>query len=412
MLVAGRRFGKTYLSIPELMRMAWGPDREAWYIAPTYKQAKLTAWRPLKRLARPFIVGKPNETELAVDLVSGGRIRLMGADNYDSLRGAGLDGAVLDEYADIAPEAWQEVIRPMLADRKGSALFIGTPEGFNHFYELYREAEGRPGWSRWQFTTIQGGNVEPEEIEDARRTLSDKVFRQEFEASFENLYSGRVYYAFDRNAHRQPVELDPALPLCWAVDFNVNPMCSAILQEHKGIVRVLREIILPDSNTFEAVEEFVRIADEYRDLMPGERWARPMLPVVVYGDAAGEARSTGGRSDWQIIRDQLGKHADKFSVSVRKRGANPAVKDRVNAVNAMLRNAAGETRLLIHPQCRELVADLEQVAWKTDPHGNITGQIDKSDSKRTHVSDALGYMVEYEFPLKGRIGFRPEYLGV
>jgi hypothetical protein len=126
-LVAGRRFGKTYLALTELCQAAWGQGRLAWYVAPTYKQAKRIAWKPLKELTRPYWAARPNETDLRIELTSGGTICLRGADNYDSLRGDGLDFLVLDEYASIAREAWTEVLRPALADKQGRALFIGTP---------------------------------------------------------------------------------------------------------------------------------------------------------------------------------------------------------------------------------------------------------------------------------------------
>jgi len=125
-LVAGRRFGKTYLAMVELCRAVWAPGRLAWYVAPTYKQGKQIAWRPLKELTRPYWRSKPNETDLRIELVTGGTICLRGADNYDSLRGSGLDMAVVDEYASIDPEAWTAVLRPALSDRRGRALFSGT----------------------------------------------------------------------------------------------------------------------------------------------------------------------------------------------------------------------------------------------------------------------------------------------
>src|ERR1700693_5504962 len=137
-LVAGRRFGKTYLSLVELCRAAWAPGRLAWYVGPTYKQAKRVAWRPLKQMTRPYWAFTPNETDLRIELVTGGTICLRGADHYDSLRGDGLDFLILDEYASIAREAWPEVLRPALADKNGRALFIGTPRGYNHFYVLYQ----------------------------------------------------------------------------------------------------------------------------------------------------------------------------------------------------------------------------------------------------------------------------------
>jgi hypothetical protein len=98
------------------------------------------------------------------------------ADNYGSLRGDGLDFLVLDEYASIAKEAWTEVLRPALADRQGEALFIGTPQGFNHFHELYEGAEGRPDSKAFQFTTAEGGNVSPEEIESATMISTNGLF--------------------------------------------------------------------------------------------------------------------------------------------------------------------------------------------------------------------------------------------
>ena len=126
-LVAGRRFGKTFLALTELCQAAWGPGRAAWYVAPTYKQAKGVAWKALKQLTRPYWAAPPRETELIIELAAGGSISLRGADNYDSLRGHGLDFLVMDEYASMDRAVWPEVLRPMLSDRQGRALFIGTP---------------------------------------------------------------------------------------------------------------------------------------------------------------------------------------------------------------------------------------------------------------------------------------------
>jgi hypothetical protein len=126
-LAAGRRSGKTYLACIELIRAACGPSRVAWYVAPTYKMSKRIAWKQLKQLTRPFWASPPNETDLRIELTTGGIIALRGADNYDNLRGEGLDFLVLDEFASMAPEAWTEVLRPALSDRLGRALFIDSP---------------------------------------------------------------------------------------------------------------------------------------------------------------------------------------------------------------------------------------------------------------------------------------------
>ena len=151
---------------------------------------------------------------------------MRGADNHDSLRGDGLNFVVLDEFASIAREAWTEVLRPALADRQGGALFIGTPQGFNHLHELVEGAEGRPDWKTFQFTTAEGGNVSLQEIESATHDLDERTFRQEFLATFETSGVGRAYYAFDRTHNVGKLQYNPGAPLVWALDFNMNPMCS------------------------------------------------------------------------------------------------------------------------------------------------------------------------------------------
>ena len=403
-LVAGRRFGKSFLAVPELFRMAhgyWadGSDREAWYVAPTYKQARRDLWRPLKRILGPAIATR-NETTMSVELIGGGRISLHGADNYDSLRGAGLNGLVLDEYADISPEAWDEALRPMLSDRLGRVLFIGTPEGFNHFYELYQGHAGKQDWRTWQFTTLQGGNVTPAEIEAARADLDEKVFRQEYEASFESLYAGRAYYAFSRTDNVHPVAFDPRYPLCWALDFNIDPMCTVLCQMVGGDVRVLGEIVLPNSNTWAACEVFRERVQPYLDAARGNQIGIVPITVRVYGDPAGTQRKTSAdKTDWRIVKDYFAGWRE-LPMENNVASAHPRVKARVNAVNAMLRNAHGVSRLVIDPSCKELIADMDQVAWKTDAAGNAVSELDKSNTKRTHVSDALGYLIEKEFGLK------------
>ena len=399
-LVAGRRFGKTYLAMVELCRAAWSSGSLVWYVGPTYKQAKRIAWRPLKEMTRPYWKGRPNETDLRIELVTGGTICLRGADNYDSLRGDGLDFLVLDEYASIAREAWPEVLRPALADKQGKALFIGTPHGYNHFYDLHREAQNRPDWAVFQYTTEQGGNVSREEIESATHELDERTYRQEFQASFENFTAGMVYFAFNRSENVHPVRYDPRLPIFWSLDFNINPMCSVIGQRDGDQVSVLAELVLEDSNTLEACQAFVKRAGPW---LSGPRLG-PQLDV--YGDATADRRETSAsRTDWQIVRDSLSNL--RARVTYHPTRTNPPVKDRVNCLNAMLRNQAGERRLLVDPSCTELIQDLERVHWKTDPHGNVQAEIDKSDVRRTHLSDALGYMIAKEFPMRQKGGAMP-----
>jgi hypothetical protein len=412
-LVAGRRFGKTHLSLRELLRATAGrPGAEAYYVAPTYRMAKAIAWRPLKELVRGLTVGRPNESELAVELRGGGRITLRGAENYDSLRGPGLDLVVLDEFADIALEAWTEVLRASLSDRQGRALFIGTPKGRNHFYDLVKDAKDREGWAAYQFTTLQGGNVAAAEVEAARAELDEKTFRQEYEASFESLFEGAAYYAFGDENVRE-VGFDRRHGIAWALDFNVNPMSSVLAQIIGGEVRVLEEVILPDSNTFEAVASFLDRAERYRTEAQGDRWGVVPLSVTVYGDASGEQRnSAADRTDWQIVREAFKRNADRFKVNYRIPASNPSIKGRIAAVNAKLKAADGTRTLWVDPRCKELRADFERVAWKRDANGNTFPVLDKTDPKRTHVSDALGYLVDREFGLREKGGARSAFIGV
>jgi hypothetical protein len=397
MLVAGRRFGKTFLSLVELCRAAWSPGHQVWYVAPTYKQAKRIAWKPLKLMTRPYWASQPNETDLRIDLITGGSICLRGADNYDSLRGDGLDFLILDEYASIAPEAWPEVLRPALADRMGRALFIGTPHGYDHFYDLYRAAEDKPDWATFQFTTEQGGNVSPEELQSATHELDESTYRQEFQASFENLAVGVVYYSFDRTKNVRSLTYDPNLQLFWALDFNVSPMCSVIGMRGHDRVFILDELVLPDSNTTTACDAFMEWLARNRphSVFPPQ--------VCIYGDATGNSRhSSTSRTDWQLVEDYFRHQAGKFERRINS--TNPLLKNRVNCVNALLHNQAGQRRLFVDPKCKNLILDLERVRWKKDPHGNALVELDKSDPARTHISDALGYMVAREFGMFGPAG--------
>ena len=235
--------------------------------------------------------------------------------------------------------------------------------------------------------------------------LDERTYRQEFQASFENLATGMVYYAFDRDANVRAWNHDPRLPLFWSLDFNINPMCAVIGQREDDWVYVLDEAVLPDSNTTAACEAF---------LERSAAWvARSYLPVQVdvYGDATGDARrSSASQTDWQLVRDFLHQHHDLYKPVFHIGSSNPAVRDRVNCLNAKLCNQAGTRRLLIAPRCKQLIQDMERVHWKTDSNGNALNEIDKSDPARTHASDALGYMIASQFPMRAAGGYRPEYL--
>src|SRR3990167_2897108 len=219
-LVAGRRFGKTILAITDLIASAWNtPKSRSWYISPTYRQSEMIAWKMLLDMLPKEAIIKKDETRLEVNLSNGSEIALKGADNEDALRGAGLNFVVLDEYAMIKQNVWQEIIRPMLTDTKGRALFIGTPKGKNSLWELYLKGQLKEdGYSSYRFKTIDNPYIDPEEVEEARKQLNDRYFRQEYEASFED-YTGLIYPEFNQKNHIiEPMYLPNILKRIGAID--------------------------------------------------------------------------------------------------------------------------------------------------------------------------------------------------
>lgn len=198
-VVCHRRFGKTVFSINEMIKSAVKAVQEGKrapryaYLAPLFKQAKTVAWDELKRLVSAFPDAKFNEAELRADFL-GARIQLYGADNPDTLRGIYLDGVILDEYAQMNPKMYSEVIRPALSDRKGWAIFIGTPKGKNTFYDIYHSAADKKGWKRFLFKASETGILDDEELEMARQDMEEAEFEQEYECSWSAALQG-AYYA-------------------------------------------------------------------------------------------------------------------------------------------------------------------------------------------------------------------------
>ena len=241
-----------------------------------------------------------------------------------------------------------------------------------------------------------------EELQHAAHELDERTYRQEFQARFENLGTGIVYYAFDREQDVRPLEYSERIGLFWSLDFNIDPMCSVIGQQlGYQKVYVLDELVLPNSNTQAACQAFLERT------RPWIRKSHLPIELRIYGDATGNSRtSSASRTDWRIVRDFFKSHTALYQTTFSIGSSNPRVKDRVNCVNALLQNQAGERRLSIDPRCRHLILDLERVHWKEDGYGNPVPDIDKSDPARTHVSDALGYMIAAKFSMYGSSGPR------
>lgn len=227
-LVVHRRGGKTVATINDKVKRAITlarPHGRYAYVAPFLSQAKEVAWEYLKRFAGPIIADK-NESELWVELLNGSRIRIHGADNPDRLRGAYLDGVVLDEYADMRPSVWGEVIRPMLADRQGWATFIGTPKGHNEFHDVWDRAQANPAWFAMMLKASETGVLPQSELDEARSDMTPEQYAQEFECSFEAAITGAYFGKEIADAERAgricELPYEPNLPVHTAWDLGIG----------------------------------------------------------------------------------------------------------------------------------------------------------------------------------------------
>lgn len=378
-LITGRRFGKTYLGIRELCKSAaTRPGSINWAVCPSYRMAKQIWWEQLKaKLNELRWIKSSNEAELTIKLKNGSTIALKGCDNPDSLRGVGLDFVVWDEFQDTPKEAWTEVIRPTLSDKKGRALFCGTPKGVGSWsHELFTRALNEQDWNAWQFSTIEGGNVPEEEIEAARRDLDEKTFMQEYMATF-NTYSGTVYYNFDYKQHVKALAEPETGIIHVGMDFNYDPFCVVIAQIKGQEVHIFDEMHIRGSSTEDVCDEIKR---KY-----------PYSKVVVYPDPAARQKKTsaGGKTDFSILMNA--------GFIVKTRHFHTPVRDRVNSVNAKLKNAAGQRSLFVDPKCKHTIDSLQRVCYKEG-----TNLIDK-DLGIEHISDAVGYLIDFLFPIKTRI---------
>ena len=384
-LVAGRRFGKSYLSCIELLRGAINrPGETYFYCAPTYRMAKDIAWKELKKLVPKVWVQSKNETDLRLELINGSTIELKGTENAMALRGRSLAGVVLDEAAFMDRDVWAEVIRPALADKQGWALFISTPDGTaSWFYDMWcfcGEQEW-DDWQRWSFTTIEGGNVAKEEVEAARSQLDARTFRQEFEASFENL-TGLVAVSFSDDNIDKEVEDLHMLPLLLGLDFNVDPMAGICAVKHNDMLYVFDEIMLTGgATTWDFAEEVTRRYGVDRR-------------IIACPDPTGSARKTSGvgATDHNILR--------RSGFTVMSPKSPWKIRDKITAVNTALYDANGNRRTLIHPRCKELIKALRTLTYAPN-----TGLPNKNLGV-DHAFDAFGYLCLQQFNLA-----KPETLG-
>jgi Terminase RNaseH-like domain len=392
--------GKSQALCQEAIRLSYqNAGRTGLIGAPTYpmlRDATLTALTDvLTRNEIPFDHNKGENVLTMID--TGSKILLRSLDEFERLRGTNLAWFGVDELTYTQEGAWLRLegrLRDPLAKRL-CGFAVWTPKGHDWVYRrfLATKSEGcdvviaRPFENRYILDRI------PDFYERLKGSYDDRFYRQEVMGEYLSTDSNRVYEPFSRETNVSETKIDHSLPLLWALDFNVDPMCSVIAQKKSDRFYILDEIVLHRASTYQACEEFW---NRFRYHAPG---------VIVYGDASGQNCRTTGTTDYQMIRDFFARTPYRY-VDYRVPKANPAVRDRILTVNSKLKNAAGDIALQISPKCKELIKDLEEVSYKPE-----TTVVDKErDPKRTHLSDALGYLLWQECKSNVRFGEQPRPL--
>lgn len=390
--------GKSQALCQEAIRMTYlNPGRMGFLGAPTFPMLRDATQSALFEILDAnnirYDFNKAENYALLKDTRS--KIVFRSLDDYERLRGTNLAWFGVDELTYTHPEAWLRLegrLRDPRARRLGG-FAVWTPKGFDWVYERFI-ANPIAGYDVTVAQAFENRHLldkVPDFYERLRGSYDERFFHQEVMGEYLNLNAGRVYYAFDRLKHLSEAQADPSRPLLWALDFNVNPMSSIVAQEIGGRMVVLDEIVLSRASTYDACAEFER------------RFGHHAAGLEVYGDASGARMQTAGNTDYEIITEFLRRQGYPHVFKVPR--SNPAVRDRIMTMNSMFESADGQVRLLINGKCKELIKDFEQVCYQAN-----TAMIDKSsDPKRTHLSDALGYLIWQECG-RPKIGERGERL--
>jgi hypothetical protein len=389
--------GKSQALCQETIRLTYlNPGRTGLLGAPTYPMLRdatqATLFEILGASQIPYDYNKAENTLTMRD--TGSRILFRPVDDFERLRGTNLAWFGLDELTYTQEEAWLR-LEGRLRDpqaRRICGFAAWTPKGYDWVYRkfvakptsTYQTIYAKPSENRHLL------GRDPDFYERLRESYDERFYEQEVLGAYLSLDGSRVYSSFDWKMHVKELSMDPRLPLLWALDFNVDPMSSVVAQISDGRVLCLDEIVLRRGTTREACQEFLR---RYPKHGPG---------LVVFGDASGNAQQTTGFSDYEMVKEYFKVHA-AMPVQYRVPKANPSVRERINLTNATLRSAAGEVKLLADEKCKELIQDFEQVCFKAE-----SGQIDKDrDRRRTHLSDALGYLLWQECQRQPPVGEQP-----
>lgn len=326
-LVAHRRAGKTVAAVNDLVIGALEcglPRPQFAYVAPFRDQAKRVAWDYLKHYSSPFAAGKPNESELTVPMPNSGKIMLFGADNADALRGIYLDGTVLDEFGDFKPSVWGNVIRPTLSDRQGWVVFGGTPKGRNEFWTVREQARRDPGaWYLQELRASESGILNPDELAQVRKQLTQDQYDQEYECDFAaalpGAYFGRELVQAEREGRIRLVERDDAVPVYTAWDIGYRDDTAIWWYQ---VVQDEIHIIDYHASSGQSIDFYAQLIAS-----KAHRYASHWLPH----DAKAKTLASGGKS----IIEQLAGH-----LSLDKLGIVPnlSVQDGIQAARMALKH--------------------------------------------------------------------------
>jgi len=370
-LVAHRRAGKTVACINDLIRRAFldgkAEGRYA-YIAPFYRQAKSIAWDYLLKFSEPVRVNA-NASELWVELLNGARIRLFGADNPDSLRGLYLDGVILDEYADMRPRVWGEIIRPLLADREGWAVFIGTPKGHNGFYEIWRTAQASDSWYAASVKASLSGILPASELSDAKHGMTEDQYEQEFECSFEaailGAYYGKELRQCEQAGRVTTVEYDPNIPVYTAWDLGYHDDTAIWFYQ---VTHTEIHCIDYYAASGLSIEDYAKAVNTR-----GYRYEKHWLPH----DARAKTLASGGRSIIEQLIPLLGG-AGKLAIV-----PSLSVQDGIQAVRFMMPRVWFDRE-----NCGDAVEILKQYQREYDEDKKVFREKPRHDSS-SHCADAF-----------------------
>jgi len=382
-LNSGRRFGKSMLSINECFKKALEKKGRYWIIAPTYRQAKSIYWNSLLRDNVPEeLIKKKNESELYIELKNGSFIEFKGADDPDKLRGAGLDGVVLDEYAFMKPTVWEEHIQPMIRESGGWALFISTPDGFNHFYDLTEFARDKKNkdWKYFHYTAYDNPYFPKKEIEKAKEETSKDMFAQEYMGDFTKK-AGMVFEEFSTAIHvlDGPPKIEQGMVHYRSIDFGqTNPTAVLWIALNKD----------GDIVVYDEIYQRNLLTSELAHLIKARS---PHYITMTYGDSAA-AQSIKDLSEHGIYVMPVKKTPHSSKEDYMKGG--------IEQIKQFLKvqPGTGKPRLMIAPHCQNLIDEMINYTWEEEKADKNAPE--RPQKVKDHAIDSLRYFIyEYTRPV-------------